>query len=42
MMISLALSVCNTGSERHRLLEPMCGKGTTLYEGMIQGFDVAG
>ena len=28
--------------ERIRLLDPICGKGTTLYEGLICGFDVSG
>lgn len=42
MMINIALSACETQSERKTLLDPMCGKGTTLYEGLIQGLDVMG
>lgn len=42
LMVNLALSSCKTGSERITLLDPMCGKGTTLYEGFIRGFDVKG
>ncbi|MBY5992704.1 TRM11 family SAM-dependent methyltransferase [Ferrimonas balearica] len=42
LMVNLAHSACRTGSERLRLVDPMCGKGTTLYEGLIHGFDVEG
>lgn len=42
LMVNLALSACNTASEKKTLLDPMCGKGTTLYEGMIRGFNVVG
>lgn len=42
LMVNLALSACNTGSDKITLLDPMCGKGTTLYEGFIRGFDVKG
>lgn len=42
MMVNLALCACKTGSEKIKLLDPMCGKGTTLYEGMIRGFDTVG
>ena len=42
LMVNLALSACNTASENKTLLDPMCGKGTTLYEGMIRGLDVVG
>ncbi|SHI26254.1 TRM11 family SAM-dependent methyltransferase [Ferrimonas marina] len=42
LMINLGLAACGTGSERIRLVDPMCGKGTTLYEGMVRGFDVEG
>ena len=41
-MVNLALSACKTGSKKITLLDPMCGKGTTLYEGFIRGFDVKG
>ncbi|WBW97734.1 TRM11 family SAM-dependent methyltransferase [Oceanirhabdus sp. W0125-5] len=42
LMVNLALSACNTGSDKITLFDPMCGKGTTLYEGFIRGFDVKG
>ncbi|MPQ44968.1 TRM11 family SAM-dependent methyltransferase [Clostridium tarantellae] len=42
LMVNLALSACETGSKKITLLDPMCGKGTTLYEGFIRGFDVIG
>lgn len=42
LMVNLALSACKTGSKKIRLIDPMCGKGTTLYEGLIRGFDVTG
>ncbi len=42
LMVNLALSACNTGSNKITLFDPMCGKGTTLYEGFIRGFDVMG
>ena len=42
MMINLAVSACKTNTETLRLLDPMCGKGTTLYEGFIRGFHVEG
>lgn len=42
LMVNLALSACKTGSDRITLFDPMCGKGTTLYEGFIRGFDVTG
>ena len=42
LMVNLAISACKTQSEKKTLLDPMCGKGTTLYEGFIRGFDVKG
>ena len=42
LMVNLALSACGTGSDRMTLFDPMCGKGTTLFEGLIRGFDVKG
>ena len=42
LMVNLAISVCKTNYKRPMLLDPMCGKGTTLYEGFIRGFDVKG
>ncbi len=43
MMINLATSACRTGNEGvPRLLDPMCGKGTTLFETLVDGMDVSG
>lgn len=42
LMVNIALSACETSSKKITLFDPMCGKGTTLYEGMIRGFDVRG
>lgn len=42
LMVNLALSACKTSSNKITLFDPMCGKGTTLYEGFIRGFDVKG
>ena len=41
MMINIAF--CSQGSgENIRLLDPVAGKGTTLYEGFIKGYNVYG
>ena len=41
MMINVAFSsIKHTGNVR--LLDPLSGKGTTLYEGLIKGYDVYG
>ncbi|MGL4654681.1 MAG: TRM11 family SAM-dependent methyltransferase [Sarcina sp.] len=42
LMVNLAVSACETKTPVLKLLDPMCGKGTTLYEGLIRGFDVTG
>lgn len=42
LLVNLALSVCDTNSEKKTLLDPVAGKGTTLYEALIRGFDVKG
>ncbi|MGL4992057.1 MAG: TRM11 family SAM-dependent methyltransferase [Sarcina sp.] len=42
LMVNLAVSACKTKSEKLKLMDPMCGKGTTLYEGIVRGFDVVG
>ncbi len=43
MMIHIAQLSQETGEEDGlRLLDPVAGKGTTLYEGLIRGFDVYG
>ena len=42
-MINAALYSCGFADEgRIRLLDPLCGKGTTLFEGLRFGFDVYG
>lgn len=42
LMVNLGVSAAKTNSPRKCLMDPMCGKGTTLYEGLIQGMDVMG
>lgn len=42
LLVNLALSSCETNSERRTLLDPVAGKGTTLYEALIRGFHVKG
>lgn len=43
MMIDVAyLSSGFYGEKQIRLLDPIAGKGTTLFEGIVHGFDVAG
>ncbi len=43
MLIHVAQLTQETGEEQNlRLLDPVAGKGTTLYEGLIRGFDVYG
>lgn len=42
LMVNIALATCKTNSDKITLFDPMCGKGTTLYEGFIRGFDVKG
>ncbi len=44
MMINLAVYSLEKLPENRplRLLDPIAGKGTTLYEGLIKGYDVAG
>ena len=42
LMVNLAVSACETKAPVLKLLDPMCGKGTTLYEGLIRGLDVVG
>nr|WP_257098650.1 hypothetical protein [Pseudovibrio flavus] len=41
-MVNLAINACSTDSEKKTLLDPMCGKGTTLFEGIIRGMNVVG
>lgn len=41
MMINIA-AASQGERDRLRLLDPIAGKGTTLYEGLIRGFDVYG
>jgi len=40
LMLNLALAYCP--DEKIKLLDPMAGKGTTLYEGLVRGMDVYG
>ena len=40
LMLNLAIAHCK--DKTPRLLDPMAGKGTTLYEGLMQGLDVHG
>ncbi|MGL6316024.1 TRM11 family SAM-dependent methyltransferase [Vibrio sp. WXL103] len=42
LMVNLGVSAAKTDSETITLMDPMCGKGTTLYEGLIQGMHVVG
>ncbi|GLS83664.1 TRM11 family SAM-dependent methyltransferase [Paraferrimonas haliotis] len=42
LMVNLAVSASETRSERLTLLDPMSGKGTSLYEGLIRGYNVVG
>ena len=43
MMINVALASCDFAEpERVKLLDPIAGKGTTLFEGLTMGFDSYG
>ncbi len=43
MLINIAILTSQLDFEKKvRLLDPVAGRGTTLYEGVIYGFDVAG
>lgn len=42
LMVNLAVAACKTDSKSITLFDPMCGKGTTLYEGFIRGYNVKG
>jgi 16S rRNA G966 N2-methylase RsmD len=43
MMINVAAQTCSTTNDTNlRLLDPMAGKGTTLFCGLTRGFDVYG
>ena len=43
MMMNLALASSDFAHEEHpKMLDPLCGRGTTLFEGMISGYDVYG
>lgn len=42
LLTNLAWAACRTGAARPRLLDPLAGKGTTLFEGLIRGWDVTG
>ncbi len=42
LMVNLAVSACGTNTENKILLDPVMGKGTTLFEGLIRGMNVIG
>ncbi|EDM56549.1 conserved hypothetical protein [Vibrio parahaemolyticus AQ3810] len=42
LMVNLGVSAANTDSTQLTLMDPMCGKGTTLFEGLIHGLNVVG
>lgn len=42
LMVNLAQAACETHSEIKTLFDPMAGKGTTLFEGLIRGMNVKG
>ena len=43
MMMNLGLAMSDFADEQHpKILDPLCGRGTTLFEGMISGYDVYG
>ncbi|WP_068312160.1 TRM11 family SAM-dependent methyltransferase [Polycladidibacter hongkongensis] len=42
LMVNLAKSACLSEGAQKTLLDPMCGKGTTLLEGLIRGDNVVG
>ncbi len=42
LMINLALCACDTNSEKMSLLDPVAGKGTTLYDAMMLNMNAYG
>lgn len=43
MMLMMAYHLSDyVGTKKPRVLDPLCGRGTTLFEGMISGFDAYG
>ncbi len=42
MLINIAVNSSSTNCDNLKLLDPIAGKGTTLYEGLICGYDVYG
>ena len=42
MLVNIAYHTQMVGRENVRLLDPVAGKGTTLYEGLVRGFHVYG
>lgn len=42
MMINVALLSSSTNSDNIRILDPIAGKGTTLFESLIYGYDAYG
>jgi len=43
LLVNIGWLLCDSiKDERVHLLDPVCGRGTTLFQGMIYGFDVSG
>jgi len=42
LLLNIADSTRSTKTERPTLFDPMCGKGTTLFEGLIFGWNING
>jgi len=42
LLVNIGWLLCSSTNERIHLLDPVCGRGTTLFQGMIYGFDVSG
>jgi len=42
MLLNIAYHTQTAGKDGVRLLDPVAGKGTTLYEGLVRGFNVYG
>ncbi len=42
LLVNLAISACRTHTENMHLLDPVAGKGTTLYEALMRGMHVSG
>ncbi len=42
LLVNLCRSACTAGGARQVLLDPLCGRGTTLFEAMTLGLDAVG